>query len=292
MSVHAKPDAAKTVSTLDVLKAKGARKLAVLTAYDFSGAALAERSGADMLLVGDSLGMVMLGRKDTLSVTLEEMIHHCRVVSETARRALVIGDMPFMSYETGVDDALRSAARLCREGGVRAVKLEGGVGVAAQVKALVAAGIPVCGHIGLTPQRVAVFGGFKVQGRSAAEARALMLDALALQEAGCFCVVLEAMPAPLAARITARLRIPTIGIGAGPHCDGQVLVYHDVLGLYSEFTPKFVKQYAQAGELIQEALSRYVADVVSGDFPGPEHSFSMKDEETRELDRLLAEQGI
>ncbi|MDR2051174.1 MAG: 3-methyl-2-oxobutanoate hydroxymethyltransferase [Deltaproteobacteria bacterium] len=286
MSVHAERDQT-AVSILDVLGAKGKRKLAVLTAYDFSGAVLAERSGADVLLVGDSLGMVMLGRKDTMSVTLDEMIHHCRAVLQGSRRCLVIGDMPFMTYERGVDEALSSAARLCREGGVRAVKLEGGRQVLPQVRALVEAGIPVCGHIGLLPQRAAALGGFKVQARTAESAYVLLQDALALQEAGCFVLVMEAVPAPVAARITARLRIPTIGIGAGPDCDGQVLVYHDVLGLYSEFVPKFVKQYLQGGELIGRALEQYVLEVGKGTFPGPEHSFSIKDEELKKLDQLL-----
>lgn len=292
MSVHSAPsDGApqKPLTTFDITGAKGKRRLAMITSYDFSMASLAEQAGIDIILVGDSLGMVMLGRKDTVSVTLDEMIIHARSVALAAKRSMVVVDMPFMSYETGARDALMNAARICRESDARAVKLEGGREAAPQVKALVRAGIPVCGHIGLTPQRAAVLGGFKVQARSAQSAHDLVLDALALEEAGCFSIVLEAVPAPVAQRITARLSVPTIGIGAGPHCDGQVLVCHDMLGLYGAFVPKFAKQYAPAGDLIRSAFRQYADEVASGVFPGFEHSFSIKDGELEELDRLLGE---
>lgn len=289
MSVHQAPGEApqKPLNSFDMIAAKGKRRISMLTAYDFSIARLAEEAGIDMILVGDSLGMVMLGRPDTVSVTVDEMIVHARSVALAARRSMVIADMPFMSYESGVRDALLNAARICRESGVRAVKLEGGRNVAPQVKALVQAGIPVCGHIGLTPQRAAVLGGFKVQAKSALAAYELIQDAKALEEAGCFSIVLEAVPAPVAQRITASISIPTIGIGGGPHCDGQVLVYHDMLGLYGAFVPKFAKQFAQAGDLIRSAFRQYAAEVESGAFPGPEHSFTMKDEELKELDKML-----
>ncbi len=288
MSAHNNPGKGP-LSAPDIRNCKGARKVAVLTAYDCSSAALADAAGVDAVLVGDSLGMVMLGRPDTLSVTLDEMILHCRSVKDSVNRALVVADMPFMSYEPGVDEALRNAARLCRMSGVRAVKLEGGKRILPQVEALIAAGIPVMGHLGLTPQRAAVLGGFKVQGKTARAAAALLDDALSLQEAGCFSLVLEAIPAPLARRVTERLSIPTIGIGAGPDCDGQVLVYHDLLGLYERFTPRFVKQYAKLAPVIKEAVGAYVADVRAGTFPGPEHSFGMPEEEKAKLDDLLAQ---
>ena len=290
MSVHSAPSEnapQKPLTTFDIIAAKGKRRLSMLTAYDFSITALAEQAGIDMILVGDSLGMVMLGRKDTVSVTLDEMILHARSVALSAKRSLVVCDMPFMTYETGVRDALENAARLCRESGVRAVKLEGGHEIVPQIRALVQSGIPVCGHIGLTPQRAAVLGGFKVQAKSAQSAYNLVQDAIALEEAGCFCMVLEAVPAPIAQRITERVSVPTIGIGAGPHCDGQVLVYHDMLGLYGAFVPKFAKQYAQIGEAVREAFRQYAAEVADGSFPGPEHSFTIKDEELAELDKML-----
>lgn len=291
MSVHSTPkkDGAeqKPLNIFDIIGTKGKRRLSMLTSYDFSIASLAEQAGIDMILVGDSLGMVMLGRKDTVSVTLDEMIIHASSVALAARRSMVVVDMPFMTYETGVEDALKNAARLCRESGARAVKIEGGRELLPQVKALVRSGIPVCGHIGLTPQRAAVLGGFKVQAKSAKSAYNLIQDALALEEAGCFSIVLEAVPAPIAQRITERLSIPTIGIGAGPHCDGQVLVYHDMLGLYGAFAPKFAKQYAQVGETIRNVFKQYAEEVADGSFPGPEHCFSIKDEELTELDKIL-----
>ncbi len=254
---------------------KGARKLTMLTAYDYPIARMADQSGMDMVLVGDSLAMVVLGMEDTLSITLDEMIHHCRPVSRAVEQALVVGDMPFLSYEAGVEQALLNAGRMVKEGGVRAVKLEGAGRVLPQVRALVGAGIPVMGHIGLTPQRIAELGGFKVQGKSVEAAERLTSEARELAEAGCFSIVLEGMPAPLAERITAATPVPTIGIGAGPHCDGQVLVSNDILGLYDRFVPKFVKQYTKLSPLIAEAMAEYKREVESGAFPGEEHSFSL-----------------
>jgi 3-methyl-2-oxobutanoate hydroxymethyltransferase len=224
-----------------------------------------------------------LGHEDTLSVGMEEMIHHTRAVSRAAERALVIGDMPFLSYQVSIEQAVLNAGRFLKDGRAQAVKLEGGARVVPQVKAMVAAGIPVQGHLGLTPQSAAQLGGFKVQGKTAEAARILIDDAHALAEAGCFSIVLEAIPAPIAARITEAVPIPTIGIGAGPGCDGQVLVLHDVLGLFERFTPKFVKQYAKLGEHIQAALTRYCQEVQTGAFPGPEHTFMMDEEEADKL---------
>jgi 3-methyl-2-oxobutanoate hydroxymethyltransferase len=286
MSVHAE-SASAPLSSQALREAKGKRRLAVLTAYDYTSAYHADAAGLDAVLVGDSLGMVMLGREDTLSVTLDEMILHARSVMRAVSRALVVADMPFMSYESGPRDALLNAARLCRESGARAVKLEGGRDVLPQVAALVKAGIPVMGHLGLTPQRAAVLGGFTVQGKTAEAAVTVFEDARALQAAGCFAIVLEAVPAPLAAAVSRRLAVPTIGIGAGNGCDGQVLVYHDMLGLYPRFTPRFVKQYAQLGQQVQAAVAAYAKEVREGAFPGPEHSFRMKEEEAAKLEALL-----
>ena len=258
-----------------VAAAKGTRKLAMLTAYDYAAARLAEAAGMDMLLVGDSLAMVVLGHEDTLSVTMEEMLHHTRAVARGAEKALVVADMPFLSYQVSVPEAVANAGRFLKEGRAGAVKLEGGREVVPQVRAMVAAGIPVLGHVGLTPQHVAALGGFKVQSRTAEAAADLLADAMALAEAGCFGVVLECIPAPVAAAVTKALPVPTIGIGAGPDCDGQVLVFHDVLGLYDRFTPKFVKKYAALGKLAVEALTQYAEAVREGAFPGPEHVFGM-----------------
>lgn len=262
----------------DVMAAKGERKLAMLTAYDYAAARLAEAAGVDMLLVGDSLAMVVLGHEDTLSVTMEEMLHHVKAVSRGASRALVVADMPFMSYQVSVPEAVANAGRFLKEGRAGAVKLEGGREVAPQVRAMTDAGIPVLGHVGLTPQHVAALGGFKVQSRTAQAAARLLGDAQALAEAGCFGVVLECIPAEVAAVVTRALSVPTIGIGAGPDCDGQVLVFHDVLGLYERFQPKFVKRYAELGAQAVEALTHYADAVRSGDFPGQEHAFAMAPE--------------
>ncbi len=271
-----------------IKESKGLRRLGMLTAYDYCTAVIFDRAGLDMILVGDSLGMVMLGREDTISVTLDEIIHHCRAVRRGVSHALVIADLPFMTYEAGVEAALHSAARVFRESGVRAVKLEGGREIAPQVAAMVRGGIPVMGHIGLTPQRSSVLGGFKVQGKSAATALTLYEDAMALQEAGCFSIVIEAVPAAVAQKISAGLSIPTIGIGAGPHCDGQVLVAHDMLGLYECFTPRFVRKFAQLGAAMQSAAEEYQAAVLDGSFPAAEHSFSINPEEQAEFERLVA----
>jgi 3-methyl-2-oxobutanoate hydroxymethyltransferase len=269
----------KKITAPDVAASKGERKLAMVTAYDYSSALLADKSGVDMILVGDSLAMVVLGHEDTLSVTMDEMIHHVRAVTKGAKRALVVADMPFLSFQAGVESAVMNAGRFLKEGRAQAVKAEGGRSVIPQIEAMVRAGIPVMGHLGLTPQHIAALGGFKVQSKTARAAILLIEEALALAEAGCFALVLEAIPAEAAAEVTARLPIPTIGIGAGPACDGQVLVYHDILGLYDRFKPKFVKQYADASSLIAEALTRYASEVRLGAFPGTEHSFTMTDQE-------------
>jgi 3-methyl-2-oxobutanoate hydroxymethyltransferase len=271
------------VTVPDVVAAKGRRKLTVLTAYDYSTALWVDRSGVDMILVGDSLAMVMLGHEDTLSVGMTEMLHHTRAVTRAVKRALVIGDMPFLSYQVSIEQAVLNAGRFLQEGRAQAVKLEGGARVLPQVRAMVAAGIPVQGHLGLTPQSAAQMGGFKVQGKSADAARVLIEDAQALAGAGCFSIVLEAIPSPIAARITDAVTVPTIGIGAGPDCDGQVLVVHDVLGLYDRFLPRFVKQYAQLGQDMLQALTRFREEVEQGAFPGPEHSFTMKEEELEKV---------
>lgn len=261
-----------------VLGAKGERRLAMVTAYDFTFARLADRAGADLLLVGDSLGMVMQGGENTLSVTMDEMVYHTRLVSRGRSRALVVADMPFLSYQVSVEDAVRNAGRFVKEGGAEAVKLEGGLPVADAVRRLVDIDIPVMGHIGLTPQSVHRMGGHKVQGRrggsEAGGRERLFEDARALEEAGAFAIVVEGVPADLAAEITASISIPTIGIGAGVHCDGQVLVMHDLLGLEQRIAPKFVKRYANLAEQATAAFADYVAEVRSGAFPTPAHSFS------------------
>ncbi len=263
----------KKVTVPAVMAAKGRRKLTMLTAYDYLTALWVDRSGVDMILVGDSLAPVMLGHEDTLSVTMEEMLHHTRAVTRGARRALVIGDMPFMSYQVSVEQAVENAGRFLKEARAQAVKLEGGASVVRQVEAIVKAGIPVQGHLGLTPQSIAQLGGFKVQGKDRETAQKLIQDAVALTEAGCFSLVLEAIPAPVAEEITDTIAIPTIGIGAGPRCDGQVLVTHDLVGLFDRFVPRFVKQYDQLGQRLLDAACRYREEVERGVFPGPEHSF-------------------
>jgi 3-methyl-2-oxobutanoate hydroxymethyltransferase len=273
----------KRVTAPDVLAAKGKRKLSEMTAYDYPTALWVDDSGIDMILVGDSLAMVVLGHEDTLSVGMEEMLHHTLAVSRAAKHALVIGDMPFLSYHASIEQAVLNAGRFIKEARAQAVKLEGGRRVAAQVKAIVEAQIPVQGHIGLTPQSSAQFGGFKVQGKTAESAKALIEDAQALTEAGCFSIVLEGIPAPIAAMITEAIPIPTIGIGAGPDCDGQVLVIHDLLGLFERFTPRFVKQYVKLSSPIKNALASFKEEVEKGVFPGPEHTFAMQEEEVAKL---------
>ncbi len=261
-----------TTTVLMEMKSRG-EKITMLTAYDYPTACLLDEAGVDMLLVGDSVGNVVLGYEDTLPVTMEEMIHHTKAVTRGARRAMVIGDMPFLSYQVSLPEAILNAGRFLKEGGAQAVKLEGGSERDEVVRALVETGIPVMGHIGLTPQSVHQLGGFRVQGRDEAAGRRLLEDALALEAAGAFALVLEAIPAELAAEVTSQLQVPTIGIGAGPCCDGQVLVVHDMLGLSARRVPKFVKQYALLGDIIKDAARAYQADVKNGIFPGPEHCY-------------------
>jgi len=273
----------KKVTVPEIIGAKGRRKLTEITAYDYPTALLADKSGVDMLLVGDSLAMVVLGLEDTLSVGMAEMLHHTLAVSRGANRAMVIGDMPFMSYQASVEQALINAGRFMKEARAGGVKLEGGARVVPQVRAMVEAGIPVQGHLGLTPQSAAQLGGFKVQGKTAEAAKVLIEDAQALAEAGCFSIVLEAIPSSIAEMVTEAVPIPTIGIGAGPRCDGQVLVIHDVLGLFDRFVPRFVKKYAKLDEVIMKALVQYREEVEQGIFPGPEHGFMIDEQETRKL---------
>jgi 3-methyl-2-oxobutanoate hydroxymethyltransferase len=248
-------------------------KITVLTAYDYPTARIVDRAGVDMVLVGDSLGMVCLGYPDTVPVTMEEMLHHTAAAARGTEHAVVIADMPFLSYQVSVEEAVRNAGRLFQKGRADGVKLEGGVTQADKIEAIVRAGIPVMGHIGLTPQTATQLGGFKVQGRDPKVAKQLLEDAKAVQEAGAFSVTLECVPSSLAAQITQALSIPTIGIGAGPHCDGQVLVIHDLVGLFERFTPKFVKRYANVAEGIRAAVEAYKAEVESGAFPAKEHEF-------------------
>ncbi len=264
----------QTVATLAEMK-KAGRKACMVTAYDYTMARLVSAAGADMILVGDSLGMVMMGLEDTLSVTMEDMIHHARAVSRGCQGPLLVADMPFMSYQAGFEQAMLNAGRLMQEGRANAVKLEGGQEICAKVAAMVQAGIPVCGHVGLTPQSVNAFGGFHVQGRDGDKAQKLLDDARALDRAGCFAVVLECVPQELARRVTASVSCLTIGIGAGPDCDGQVLVGQDLLAMYSDFKPKFVKHFAQVGELVKQGVGAYCDEVRRGVFPDAAHSFSM-----------------
>lgn len=260
-------------------------KITMLTAYDFSTAKLMDDSGIDALLVGDSLGMVMLGYENTLAVTMEDMIHHSKAVTRAAKRALVVTDMPFMSYQVSVRDALYNAGRLIKEGHAQAIKLEGGEEVCPQIKAITQAAIPVMGHLGLTPQSVNTFGGFKVQGRDEEAARRIIHSALAIEQAGAFSVVLECVPATLAALISECLTIPTIGIGAGAGCDGQVLVYQDMLGLYGGITPKFAKQFNNVGEQMKIGFERYIRETQTGTFPAEEHIFRIDDAIIEKLHR-------
>jgi 3-methyl-2-oxobutanoate hydroxymethyltransferase len=257
-----------------LISAKGSEKIAMLTAYDAPSAALVDEAGVDVLLVGDSVEMAVYGQPNTLSATMDSMLRHARAVSSAARRALVVGDMPFLSYQTDPKDAVANAGRFLAEGGCAAVKVEGGRRVLAAVEAILSADIPVMGHVGLTPQSFHKFGGFKVQGRQAGAAREIVEDAVALSQAGCFAVVLECVPQALAAEITQTISIPTIGIGAGASCDGQVLVFHDVMGLNRLFQPKFVRRYADLSSTIVEAAKRYTKDVREGSFPSEQESFS------------------
>lgn len=274
----------KKLTIPDIRNRKNGTPIAEITAYDYPWAKAADTAGIDVVLVGDSLGMVVLGYPDTVSVTMDEMIHHTKAVVRGVEHALVITDMPFGSYNSSIPAAINNATRILKEGRADAVKLEGGVTMAPTVAAIVRAGIPVQGHIGLTPQTATSLGGFKVQGKNAQAARQLIEDARALEEAGCFSIVLEAIPAPIAEHITREIAIPTIGIGAGPSCDGQVLVIHDLVGMYDRFTPKFVKQYTKINEPVAAALAQYKAEVENRTFPTEVHSFTMKSEE---LDKLL-----
>lgn len=271
-----------TVATFRTAKGKG-EKLTMLTAYDYSMAKLIDDSGVNGILVGDSLGMVCLGYKDTLSVTMQDMLHHTRAVTRGVKNALVVGDMPFMSYHTSVYDAVKNAGRFIQEAEAGAVKLEGGSSVCEHIEAIVKAQIPVMGHLGLTPQSVNMFGGFKVQGKSVEVAKQILEDAKKLEAAGAFAVVLECIPAKLAGIITNSISIPTIGIGAGASCDGQILVYQDMLNMFSGFKPKFVKTFANVGEAMSKGFQEYIREVQQGTFPAPEHTFAM-DEEA--LDKL------
>ena len=282
----------KKITVPDVVAMKRDRKrITMMTAYDAAFAKLVDQAGIDVILVGDSLGMVVLGYPTTVPVTMDDMVRHAAAVSRGATRPLLVGDMPFGTYQAGPQDALRNAARFLKEAGMDAVKLEGGHEVVETVRALVDSGIAVMGHVGLTPQRVAQFGGFKVQAKTARAARRLIEDCLALEDAGAFSIVLESVPAPVAALASERLRIPTIGIGAGVDCDGQVLVLHDVLGLFGEFKPKFAKRYADIGTAVVEALREYDRDVRAGTFPDDEHSFTMKESELVSLQRSLTQKA-
>ena len=267
----------QTVATFRKAKEEG-KKISMLTAYDYSTAGLLDAAGINGILVGDSLGNVMLGYEDTISVTMDDMIHHGAAVARGVKNALVVIDMPFMSYQTSVYDAMVNAGRLMKEGRANAVKLEGGREVVPQIQAIVQAGIPVMAHLGLTPQSIHAFGGYKVQGKDEEAARKLIENAKEVEAAGAFAVVLECVPAPLAELVTKQISIPTIGIGAGAGCDGQILVYQDMLGLFSDFSPKFAKRYAELGTAMQEAFKAYVEDVEQGRFPAEEHCYGMSDE--------------
>ncbi len=261
-----------TVETLKTMKAAGDR-IAVVTAYDHPSARQVDAAGVEVILVGDSLGMVVLGYESTLPVTMADMLHHTRAVSRSRPRAMVVADLPFLSYQVSVEEAVRNAGRLVQEGGADAVKLEGGTTMREVIAAIVRASIPVMGHVGLTPQSVLAFGGYRVQGRDSQAGARVLADAMAVQDAGAFSLVIEGVPAALGASLTRELQIPSIGIGAGPDCDGQVLVFHDFLGLQDEVQPKFVRRYAQLGPDVTEATRRYVEDVKSGRFPGPDESY-------------------
>ncbi len=275
-----------TAITFRDAKNKG-EKLSMLTAYDYTTASLMDKSGINGLLVGDSLGMVVLGYKDTLSVTMEDMIRHTGAVARGASNALVVADMPFMSYQTSVYDAVKNAGRLIKEGHADAVKLEGGVAFKEHIAAIVNASIPVMAHIGLTPQSINAFGGFKVQGKTIETAKKLIDDARAVEEAGAFAVVLECVPAKLAELVSKSISIPTIGIGAGNGCDGQILVYQDMLEMYEDFTPKFAKSFGKIGKAMTEAFTAYDSEVKNGTFPSAEHTFAIDDEIIKEIEVLL-----
>lgn len=271
-----------TVTTFKDAKKQG-KKLTMLTAYDYSTAKLFDEAGVDSMLVGDSLGMTMLGYDSTLPVTMEDMIHHTKAVVRGAKNALVVGDMPYMSYHLSVQQAVENAGRFIKEAGAQAVKLEGGAAFCPEIEAMTRASIPVVGHLGLTPQSINAFGGFKVQGKSEEAARKIIEDAQALEAAGAFAIVLECVPAKLAEIITAKVAVPTIGIGAGAGCDGQILVYQDMLGMYDNFTPKFVRKFAEVGTLIKQGVQEYCAAVQDSSFPAAEHTFKIDEEVLEKL---------
>ena len=283
--ISTRAPARKKVTTLTYRQKKErGEPITMLTAYDYPTALAVDNAGVDSILVGDSLAMVVLGYENTLSVTMEDMLHHSRAVARGAKTALLIGDMPFMSYQVSVEEATRNAGRFLQQGGMDAVKLEGGRERAGAIRSITSAGIPVMGHLGLTPQSVNQLGGFRAQGKTAIAAKRLVEDALLLEEAGCFSIVLESVPARLAELISKKISIPTIGIGAGVGCDGQVLVTHDLLGLFDRFTPKFVKKYANFHQEMQKAFTDYIDDVETKRFPAPEHTVEMDD---KEWDALL-----
>ncbi|HQX17377.1 MAG TPA: 3-methyl-2-oxobutanoate hydroxymethyltransferase [Anaerolineales bacterium] len=289
VSTSAATTARKKVTTLTYRQKKERGEIiTMLTAYDYPTALAMDKAGVDSILVGDSLGMVVLGYENTLPVTMEEMLHHCRAVSRGAKSALLIGDMPFMSYQVSVEEATRNAGRFLQHGGMDAVKLEGGRERADTVRSIVNAGIPVMGHLGLTPQSINQLGGFRAQGKTAIAAKRLVEDAIILEGAGCFSIVLESVPARLAELISKKISIPTIGIGAGVGCDGQVLVTHDLLGLFDRFTPKFVKKYANFHGEMQKAFGDFIEDVESKRFPALEHTVEMEDKEWESLQKELA----
>lgn len=280
-----------TIRQIQEMKARGER-IAMLTAYEYSIAKLLDAAGVPMLLVGDSLASVVLGYESTIHATMDDMVRHTQAVVRGTSQALIVGDLPFMSYQASTEEAMRNAGRLMREGGAGAVKLEGGVTVAETVRRIVDAGVPVMGHIGLTPQSVHQLSGHKVQGRTADVAARILADAAALEQAGAFAVVLEGIPAPLAAQVTSRLHIPTIGIGAGPDCDGQVQVIHDLLGLFTDFVPRHARKYADLGQQIKDAVSSYADDVRAGTFPTAKESFGMDAAVLAEVEQALASQAL
>ena len=276
------------VTIMDVQQAKEEnRKLTMVTAYDYPFGLLADEAGIDIVLVGDSLGMVVMGLAGTVEVNMEHMIHHIRAVTRGCKNPFMVGDMPFMSYNTSIREAIMNAGRLLKEGGCESIKLEGGVDFAQTIEAIVKAGIPVQGHIGLTPQTASALGGFKMQGRDAAAAKRIIDDAKALEDAGVFSMILEAVPAPLGKLVTEAVKVPVIGIGAGPDVDGQVLVTHDMIGLFDKFVPKFVKQYTNIRKIILGALSEYKQEVLDVEFPAPEHSFKMQEAALEQLQKLI-----
>jgi len=274
-----------TVSNFRESKRTG-RKITMLTAYDYPTAKIIDQSGIDAILVGDSLGMVVLGYEDTTRVTMEDMVHHTKAVVRGAKRAMVVADMPFLSYHMGIYESVRNAGRLVNEAGCKAIKLEGGEEVVEDIKAIIRAGIPVMGHLGYTPQSINVFGGHKAQGKTFETAKKIYRDALLLQEAGVFAIVLECVPYKLAKFITEKLEIPTIGIGSGAMCDGQVLVIHDIIGMFRDFVPRHTKRYADVGEVLENSVKSYIKDITEGVFPTEKNSFTVEDEVIEALEKI------